>query len=371
MKVPSPEVAQQKANSESAEGATEGKSFAPQPFSLTAGPIQTKSVASAPIQRKADPLIEAVRLIKATKPNTGSTMLTENLVRGIIEAEGMFLKYSPLNRLSESLGQSGTVGPGQLGAPAIVDVDRTYASASTQFAKSQGAAPADWKEKANDANWKYFYIAGYLAICIQNAEDNFNPAETRTLSNLQIGLLDIGIARYHGAHEMIKALRRRVAEENGNIKPQQVTADMVSKEMRSGTEKAQERELEQYTQLAKGGFDFDFNIKAATTSRRFQIYGGKVKIQCNGNYELKEALDPKRGNKYRIRLEKFEMVSGFGGMAAEGTNWYNWINYDVGHSQYGEWTDLPQGEYRFKAEKIEDSYSADVLVGKGKVETMY
>ncbi len=371
MKVPSQEVAQQKTNAESAEGATEGKSFAPPQFSMKAGPIQAKSNAGAPVQRKADPLAEAVRLIKATRPNTGSTHLTENLVRGIIEAEGMFLRNNPLDRWAESLGQAGTVGPGQLGAPAISDVDRTYTAAQTQFATSQGAAPAGWKEKANDDNWKYFYIAGYLAICIQNADSTFNPAATKTLTDLQIGVVDIGIAMYHGAFETIRALRRRVAEENGGIKPQQVTAAMVNTEMRSGTETSGERELEQYTQLAKGGFDFDFNIKAATTSRRFQIYGGKVKVHCTGNYQNSVAQDANRGNQYKIRLEKFEMASGPGGAVGEGTNWYKWISYDVGHAQVGEWTDLPRGDYRFKAEKMEDSYSADVLVGRGKVETMY
>jgi hypothetical protein len=367
----SQKVQRQPMSGESSESQSEGKSMSPPAFQLKASPIQAKAGANAPIQRVASPLADAVRIIKANNANTGSSYLTENLVRGIIEAEGEFLRNSPLDRWAESLGLAGTVGPGQLGEPAVNDVDSNYAASITQFAAAQGAAPSSWTEKATDPKWSYFYIAAYLALCIQRAESTFNPAASRTLTNDQIGLLDIGIAMYHGAFETIRALRRRVAQENNGIAPQAVSKTMVNAEMRSGTERAEERDLEQYTQLAEGGFDFDFDITAAMTSRRFQIYGGKAKVTSLANYVNSVPTDPARGNTYHIRLEKFEPSSGPGGAVGEGTNWYPWRVYTVGANQEAEWKDLPRGDYRFKVEKIEDPFTPDVLHGHGRVQTMY
>ncbi|MCK5015108.1 MAG: DUF4157 domain-containing protein, partial [Candidatus Omnitrophica bacterium] len=126
--------------------------------------------------QRASPLSDAVRLIQANSSTTGAGMITEDLVTGIRQAENMFLKERPFNRWGGSLGLSDTVGPGQLGEPAITDVDRNFGAAATAFAAIHGATPSDWRTKATDAKWSYFYIAGYLAYSINRAESIFHPA---------------------------------------------------------------------------------------------------------------------------------------------------------------------------------------------------
>ncbi|HHG86685.1 MAG TPA: hypothetical protein ENJ82_18195, partial [Bacteroidetes bacterium] len=202
----------QKSSLESESDTSAGISMAPPEFSVTAGVAQAKMM--APVQRQAtssDPITDAVAAIKASSSNTGANYLSERLVRGIVQAEAMFLRENPLNRWAEGLGFADTIGAGQLGEPAITDVDNQFGAAITAFAKSHGAAPTDWKGKATHAEWQYFYTAAYLARSLQEAERIFQP-NSPVLTNNQIGIVDIGIAIYHGAFSTIRNLRRRVAK---------------------------------------------------------------------------------------------------------------------------------------------------------------
>lgn len=328
-----------------------------------------RQTAAATPGAAADPLTEAVRVVRLGT-TTGATLITTGLVSGIRSAEAMFLRESPLDRWAESLGFAGTVGPGQLGEPAINDVDSHFATESAAFQTSFGAPPATWQAKATDANWSYFYVAAYLVDCINRAERTFQPA-TPVLTSVQIGVLELGIALYHGAFDTIRALRRRIAA-NRHIGPEAVTIDMVNEELRSVNATPEERELEKYTQLARGYFDFTFNITAAHQSRRFWIGEGKVRITCNAAYQSPTpSSSTPRANHYLIRLHRFEVVSGGGGAVAEGTHWYTQVSYNIGAAGVHEWTDLPRGDYMFKVEKDEDPYSPDVLIGTGRVETTY
>ncbi|KAF5428196.1 MAG: protein of unknown function (DUF4157) [Candidatus Methanomarinus sp.] len=112
--------------------------------------VQRKTNTAGFVIQRASPLADAVRLIQANSSTIGASIITEDLVTGIRQAENMFLKERPFNRWGGSLGLSDTVGPGQLGEPAITDVDRNFSAAATAFAAIHGAAPSDWRSKATD-----------------------------------------------------------------------------------------------------------------------------------------------------------------------------------------------------------------------------
>jgi len=331
--------------------------------------VQRKTNIDGFVIQRASPLSDAVRLIQANSSMTGAGIITEDLVTGIRQAENMFLKERPFNRWGGSLGLSDTVGPGQLGEPAITDVDRNFGAAATAFAAIHGAAPSDWRTKATDAKWSYFYIAGYLAYSINRAETLFHPAPP-VLSNADLGVLQIGIAIYHGAFDIIRAMRRRIASERG-INVADVTWTMVQEELRSGTALHEEMELEQYTQLAQGSWEFEFDITARLPkSRRFQIQNGKLEVTVLANYQNPTSTGT-RGTQYRIRLRRYVMASGPMGMAAEGFENHGSFSYNVGSREVGTWTGLPRGDYYLVIEKIEDNFSPDHLIGNGIVKTIY
>ena len=316
----------------------------------------------------ASPLADAVSTVKASSNSTGASLISETLVTGIRQAEDMFLMVNPLNRWGEALGQAGSVGPGQIGKDEIGVVDRGFATAAAAFAATHGAAPTGWKEKATDDKWHYFYIAGYLAHCINVAEDKFHPA-TPVMSNSDLGVLELGIAIYHGAWTMIKAMRRRIAGEKG-ISVVDVSWEMVKEELRSGTATPDELQLEQYTQLAQGEWSFDFDIQARLRfSRRFEIQNGKLEVECLANYADPTATT-ERGSHYRITLHKYEVASSFG-FAAEGTNTHGSHEYQVGVQEKYQWTGLRRGDYALRIEKVEDSFSDDHLMGEGTVRTQF
>lgn len=263
---------------------------------------------------------------------------------------------------------SDTVGPGQLGEPAITDVDRNFGAASTAFAAIHGSAPSDWRTKATDAKWSYFYIAGYLAYSINRAETLFQPAKP-VLSNTDLGVLQIGIAIYQGAFNRIRAMRRRIASERG-INTANVTWAMVQEELRSGTATHEEMELEQYIQLAQGSWEFEFDITARLPkSRRFQIQNGKLEVTVLANYQNPISTGT-RGTKYRILLRRYAIASAMG-MAAEGFENHGSFSYNVGSREVGTWTGLPRGDYYLVIEKIEDNFSPDNLKGNGIVKTIF
>jgi hypothetical protein len=333
-------------------------------------PLQKKGILSSPVIQRVGPATDAVRLIKANNSSTGATLLTEELVIGIRQAEDMFLKESPLDRLAESLGIADTVGPGQLGSGAITDVDRNFGSAITAFSSIYNAAPTSWEGKATDTNWCNFYIAAYLVLCINRAESTFHPAPP-VMSNNELGVLHLGIAIYHGAFETIRSMRRRISQERNLSSPTLVTWAMVQEELRSGTATPGERELEQYTQLAEGSWEFDFDITARLpNSRRFQIQNGKLRVTILANYQNPTASGP-RGTNYSVQLRRYVMASSAGGATGEGYEEHGSFSYVIGSRHVETWNDLPKGDYYLRIEKIEDTFSPDRLVGHGRAETMF
>lgn len=323
------------------------------------------------VTQASGPLTDAVDAVRAHGPGTGSSMMTEQLVQGIREAEGEFLRMSPGNRMAESLGLSDTVGPGQLGEPAITDVDSNFSAAAAQFAGIHGAAPSGWEAKATHPEWSYFYIAAYLAYCINRAEHLFH-ASPPVMSNQDLGVVELGIAIYHGAFATIRDMRRRVAGEQG-VSTSDVSWRMVQDELRSGTAMPEEMALERYTMLAEGAWDFDFEIQAAMLSRRFDIgVGGKLRVTVLANYASPTAATGSRAGEFTVELRKREVACSGMGACGEG---YNVIGsrfrFTVGTRGVAEWTELAPGTYQFYIRKSEDPYSPDVLVGHGRAETIY
>lgn len=328
-----------------------------------------RAAPSAPVAQASAPLADAVAAVRAHGTGTGSTMVTETLVQGIREAEGEFLRNDPLNRLAEGLGMSDTVGPGQLGAPAIASVDANFGTAAAQFAAIHGAAPATWQEKANDPAWSYFYIAAYLAFSINDAEQKFHGTP-RTQTNDQIGLLELGIAMYHGAFNTIRDMRRRIATEQG-VAREDVTGQMIQEELRSGTATPKEMGLERYTMLARGSFGFSFQITAATVSRRFDVgEGRKVRATILANYS-NPAPSPARGTTFSVRLRRREIACHMGACADGFELVSPRFEFTVGTRGRATWTDISPGQYDLHIRKEEATYSPDVLIGDGKVETIF
>ena len=337
---------------------------------------------------------DAVRLIQASSKTTGANEITVDLVTGISNAKDMYLRENPEQRLADFVSLHvvpvirqaedlslledrarevadtldeliATIGPGQIGKNPIERVDKTFAAAAAAFAKIHGAAPSDWKSKATDFSWSYFYIAGYLAIRINDAESTFHLKQP-VLTNQTLGVLPLGIAMYHGGFEIMKNMRQRIAKEDSRITKAYVTWDMVEKELRSGTADPKEMKLERYTQLVLGSWQFDFDITAALPrSRFFQIQDGKLKVTVLANYQETTASDG-RGSTYRVRLRNVVMAWD------EGTGLdYGSFVYNIGVRGTGTWTGLPKGTYYLVIEKIEDTFSPDHLIGKGTVKTIF
>lgn len=326
--------------------------------------------ARSPVIQASAPLADAVAAVRALGPGAGSRMVTSQLVLGLREAEGEFLRTNPFNRWGEALGLAGTVGPGQLGEPAIRSVDRGFGAAAAQFAAVHGAAPGSWQEKATHAAWSYFYIAAYLAFSINEAERVFQGTPP-AMSSSAIGILPLGIAIYHGAFETIRAMRRRIAAARG-VAPSSVSWQMVEEELRSGTPTPEERSLERYTMLAAGSWQIGFEIQAATLSRRFDVGGGgRVRATILADYRSPTPVSAGRTSVYTIELRKIEIAQGHGGAVGEGYNIIGSRRLTVSRREVAEWTGLNAGTYQLHIRKEESTYSADVLVGQGTVETIY
>jgi hypothetical protein len=327
-------------------------------------------VAASLAMQASAPLADAVAAVRADGPGVGSTMVTEDLVRGIREAEGEFLRLSPGNRLAEALGMAGTVGPGQLGEPAIRDVDRLFGTAAASFAAVHGAAPSTWQEKATHAAWSYFYIAAYLAFSINEAHRVFHASPQR-MSDADLGLLDLGIAHYHGAFTTIRDMRRRIAGERG-VDTADVSRSMIEEEYRSGTATHGELSLERYTMLARGGWDFRFEITAAMLSRRFDVGASrKVRASILANYGTPAPAGSTRASTYTVRLRKREVACAAGACGEGYNNVSPRFVFTVGTRGTAEWTGINPGTYEFQIRKEESTYSPDVLVGSGSVRTIY
>ena len=337
-------------------------------------PVTSRSAPVIALQQQSgstSPLTDAVTAVRTLGPPRGSAMVTEQLVQGILQGEGEFLRMHPIDRLAESLGMASTIGPGQLGEPAISSVDASFASAAAQFATLHGAAPATWQAKATDANWSYFYIAAYLAYSINRAISVFHTSPP-TLTDQQLGVVQLGIAMYHGAFEMIRDMRRRIASERGII-PGAVTWQMVGEEMRSRTATPDELELERYIQLAEGRWDMQFETTATILSRQFDVgSGGKLRVTLLARYPTPAASGTTRASTYTVELRRMEVACGPGGACGEGYNPIGSVaTFTVGTPSSTEWTDLAPGTYQLYIRKDESPYSPDTLIGQGTVETIY
>lgn len=323
--------------------------------------IQKQSTSEQDNAQSKTPLSDAVNVVKAHSSSTGTTLLSEGLVMGIMQAENMFLENAPLNGLSEYFGFSGTIGPGQLGSPAIDDVDNLFGGARVAFSDIYGTVPNTWEDKATDPNWSYFYIAGYLARCINEGERIFKSSSS-DMSNEDLGVIPLGIAIYHGAFTTIRDMRRRIAQKKG-LSPADITWAMVLKELRSGNAKDNEMELEKYTQLVQGSWNFNFDITARLPkSRRFQVQDGKLRISILAKYQNANPSED-RGTSFKVKLRRYKSVGGFEN--------HDSFDYGIGSQEVKTWTDLPKGEYYFLIEKNEKKYSPDHLIGQGTVKTIF
>jgi hypothetical protein len=177
------------------------------------------------------PTTQAVVILKTSgKMGIGTTALSTNLVHGIIKAESRFMGL--LGGLAESMGIGDTRGPGQIGKAAVDRVDANFAAEISQFAKVFSGPPASWEDKVTDSNWSYFYIAGYLACRINEAQGTFQVSDNDSAINY-------GIAMYHGAYRTIKKYRRALAKKRGITNLRTITWKMLVKEV----EKSEKRTI--------------------------------------------------------------------------------------------------------------------------------
>jgi hypothetical protein len=124
--------------------------------------------------------------------------------------------------------------------------------------------------------------------------------------------------------------------------------------------------------LARGYFDLGFDITAAIDSRRFDIStGGKLRVTLLASYQSSTPIASSRGSAYLVTLHKYEVATGPGGAAAEGTNPISTFRFQVGVRGVAEWTGLRPGAYMLRIRKEESTYSPDRLIGQGRAETTY
>lgn len=165
-----------------------------------------------------DPLADAVRIVRSAGSGLGASELTEDLVAGIERAEQRFLTLA--RRVAEFLRLGSSMGPTQLTASAIAQVESAFPAAVASFAASYGPAPADWSAKATHPAWYRFYTAAYAAWSIDEAERTFQASDST------FGRVNLGIVMYLGAFASIRDLRRRIADERG-IERTAVTWSMI------------------------------------------------------------------------------------------------------------------------------------------------
>ena len=191
----------------------------------------------------ADPLTEAVRIVRGSSAGLGASEITADLVQGIERAEQRFL--TGVRQLAEMIGVGSSQGPTQLTEAAISDVETNMGPAVSQFAAVFGsvqnpvleavitrgipsqalvAIPEDWQLKATNPNWYRFYTAAFLALSIDRAQSTFQAKDTTA------GIVNLGITMYNGAFESIKVLRRDIAADRG-IQFVDVTWEMIESEV--------------------------------------------------------------------------------------------------------------------------------------------
>ena len=113
-------------------------------------------------------------------------------------------------------------------------------------------------------------------------------------------------------------------------------------------------------------------MKSAPASLRlFDIHAGKLRVTILANYRSATASAGSRTNTFRVTLKKREVAAGPGGAVGVGYNPISSFTFTVGVRASAEWTDLAAGTYSLEIRKIEDPYSPDVLVGRGRAETIY
>ena len=286
-----------------------------------------------------NPINVAVQAVKAAYTGVGAGWLTTDLVAGIVYAEGE-INTDVTDTIGDVLGTSDTVGPGQLSAAAIQQVDSSIpAAAHTQFETQFGAAPATWREKAEHDQWAFFYTAGYLAWCMSEAARLFQAVDGADSH------IPLGFAYYQGAFATVRDLRRRIARDRG-IANTQVTWEMIEEAAGRGASprlSTRERRTFDYAQLGVGGFDFEFQIETALESRSFRAPEGHVKVFCNAGY-TDSSITPGEGDVYRIRLLELRTTQTIGGPGVPVDTVdlveHDRVRYALGTQQVYEWTGL-------------------------------
>ena len=307
-----------------------------------------------------NPINVAVQTVKNHYSGIGATLLTNDLVAGIIYAEGE-INTDLTDVIGDWLETSGTVGPGQLSSGAIQQVDASIPQkAHQQFETQFGAAPATWREKAEHDQWAFFYTAGYLAWCISEAARLFQAVDGADSH------IPLGFAYYQGAFNTARDLRRRIARERG-IANTDVTWEMVEAAAGRGASKRlspKERRVFNYVQLGAGGFDFEFQIDKALESRSFHIPEGHVKVYCSANY-VDSSITPGSEDSYYIQLLEFRTTG-------QGAHYrvvkHDRVRFPMDQRRYYEWTGL----FRASTYALQlTNESSNEISGEGEVVYLY
>lgn len=340
----------------------EGPSQSPPAFQLMASNDQS----AAPIQRQefdternrkqaGNPINSAVSIVKGNYGGVGAGWLSTNHVAGIVYAESM-LNTDIFDSIGDALGQSSSVGPGQLTEAAINQVDTSIgATARQQFEAQFGARPAGWREIALDPNWAYYYTAGYLAFCMTNAANTFQAVDGADSH------IPLGMAMYQGAFVTMRDLRREIADEKG-IARTDVTWKMIelkAMQRRNGMSVGEKQSFN-YAQMATGGFDFDFNIESDVDGRYFYATEDKVKASCLANFASGGG-----SGKYQVQLIEHYIL-----LDTVRTRRHSKVNFDLGSRQSYEWSDLKSGKGSQYQLRITNE-NGQPIQGSGTVSTTY
>jgi hypothetical protein len=151
---------------------------------------------------------EAIAILKSSNKLTSATRqyLSEGLILGVIAAEDVEMEW--YERIIDTNG----LGPGQMYEPAHQDVVTTLHVELNLFVNSvnaclsrQGEHPIalskSWKANVKDTRLANFFIAGYLALCVDRAQK---------AGRSSADALRYGITYFHGARESIKEIQKKV-----------------------------------------------------------------------------------------------------------------------------------------------------------------
>jgi len=172
---------------------------------------------ATPTPSTGNPISSAAAILATYEP-----LITADLIRRVERAEARVT--GTLKKIAETFGFGDTQGVGQLGQPAIKDVDKNLPSEIRQFSASFGGPPAAWNDKARDDNWGHFYTGAYVALCIRWAQQNFSGMTPDDV-------FSFGVVRYHGAIPTVQAFRRSIGRRLG-IDYTSVTWSMVEAEVK-------------------------------------------------------------------------------------------------------------------------------------------